>query len=135
MPSIDTVKRINVDEFKQEDREVAERIANIYNYFAEQVTNVINGKLDFSNLNRAIVTVEVTAGTNGNPIQTTQFNSSTGLQGVNVIQAVNLTNRANFLQSTPFISFTASGTGVYTIDNITGLNASQRYRLTLELIF
>ena len=135
MPFIDTVKRITTEEFKPEDREVAERIGNIYNFFAEQVTNVLNGNIDFANLRRSLLTIDVTVAANGTPIQTTQFNNSVGLQGTKVINAVNLTNRVNFLESTPFISFTSQGTGLYTIDNITGLNAGQSYRLTIELIF
>lgn len=135
MPFIDTVKRITTDEFKPEDREVAERIGNIYNFFAEQVTNVLNGNVDFANLDRSLITLDIIVGANGNPSQTSQFNANTGLQGTKVVNAVNLTNRVNYLQSTPFISFTSQGTGLYTIDNITGLNSGESYRLTIELIF
>ena len=55
MPKIDTVKRITTDEFPEESREVAERIGNIYNYFAEQVTNVINGNIDSENTGRPVI--------------------------------------------------------------------------------
>jgi len=85
MPFIDTVKRITTDEFKPEDREVAERIGNIYNYFAEQVTNVLNGNVDFANLQRALITIDVVVDSNGNPLQSTQFNNSIGLSGINSI--------------------------------------------------
>ena len=135
MPKIDTVKRISTDEFRPEDREVAERIGNIYNYFAEQVTNVLNGNVDSTNTGRPIITLDVTVASNGNPVQTTQFSSKVGLLGTDVINVVNTTNRANYLQSKPFISYTAQGTGLYTIDNITGLNSGESYRLTIELKF
>lgn len=135
MPTIDTVKRITVDEFKDEDREVAERIGNIYNYFAEQVTNAINGELDFENLKRSLLRIDVTVDATGNPVQTVRFVNNVGLIGTKVINAENLTNRVNYVTATPFISFSSSGDGTYTIDNIKGLNANENYRLTVELIF
>lgn len=135
MPLIDTVKRITTEEFKPEDREVAERIGNIYNYFAEQVTNVLNGNVDFDNLQRSLLEIQVIVDANGNPIQRTQFSTSVGLNGTKTIRAINLTNTVNYLQSSPFISFSSDGTGIYTINNITGLNAGESYRLTVELIF
>jgi len=135
MPFIDSVKRIKVDEFKDEDKEVAERIGNIYNFFAEQVTNVLNGNLDELNLGRPIITLNITTDSTGAPIRQTRFSASTGLRGTKVIRAVNTTNRINYLQSSPFISFTSQGTGVYTVDNVTGLNVGEEYQLTLELVF
>jgi hypothetical protein len=135
MPQIDTVKRITVEEFKEEDREIAERIGNIYNYFAEQVTNIINGKLDFDNMNRAILTLEIIVDSNGNPLQTSQFTTSVGLRGTTIINAVNNVNFANYVNSHPYISFTSDGTGRYTINNIKGLRPNEAYTLTIELVF
>lgn len=135
MPFIDTVKRITAEEFKPEDREVAQRIGNIYNYFAEQVTNVLNGNVDFSNLTRSLIQLDVITDANGTPIQTTRFNARVGLRGTNVIRAVNNTNLVNFTEGQPFVSFSSAGTGLYTVSNIKGLNPNQQYTLTLELIF
>ena len=135
MPFIDTVKRINIDEFKPEDRETAERIGNVYNYFAEQVTNVLNGNIDYENLQQSLATINVAVNANGTPLQTTQFTANPGLQGTVVVNALNLTNRVNYTQGQPFVSFVSQGTGVYTIDNIKGLNPNESYRLTVELKF
>ena len=135
MASIDTVKRINVDEFKDDDKEIAERIGNVYNYFAEQVTNAINGNLDYENLNRALITLTVIVDVNGTPSQTTRFAAKVGVKGTHVIRAVNTTNRVNFVEGQPFISYLASGDGFYTIENIKGLNTGDQYTLYVELIF
>jgi hypothetical protein len=135
MPFIDSVKRIKVDEFKDEDREVAERIGNIYNFFAEQVTNILNGNIDELNLGRPIITLTVRTSANGTPLAQTRFSAKVGLKGTKVIRAVNTTNSVNYLQSSPFISFSSEGTGVYTVNNVTGLNANEEYQLTLELVF
>jgi hypothetical protein len=133
MPSIDTVKRIIADEFKPEDREVAERIGNIYNFFAEQVTNVLNGNVDYENLTQNILTLDVIVDSNGNPIRSTKFSTTVGLIGTNVINARNQVNLANYLNSQPFISWSTNGQGVYTINNITGLRPNEEYTLTIEL--
>lgn len=135
MPKIDTVKRITTDEFSEDDREVAERIGNIYNYFAEQVTNVINGNIDSENTGRPIITITTLVDANGSPIQETQFVNKTGLKGMKVIRAVNNTNRVNFTDGQPFISYISQGTGTYTIENIKGLKANEEYSLVIELVF
>ncbi len=135
MPKIDTVKRITTDEFKEDDREVAERIGNIYNYFAEQVTNVINGKIDSENTGRPVITLTITVDSSGRPIQETQFVNKTGLRGIDVIRAVNNVNRINFVDSHPFISYISDGSGTYTIENITGLRAAEEYTLIMELVY
>jgi len=135
MPQIDNVKRINVEDFPSKDRETVERIANNYNFFAEQVTNVLNGQVDFDNLNRSLVELDVTTNTNGVPINTTKFSAEVGLIGTKVIRADNLTNKINFVTGAPFIVFSASGSGTYTIEKITGLIANNKYRIAIELIF
>lgn len=132
---IDTVKRINIDEFKKEDREVAEKIGNVYNYFAEQVTNAINGNLDYDNINKQVITLTLQVGSDGKPSQTTQFSTNTGVIGTTVLRAVNNTNTAGYVTGQPFISYTASGDGLYTINHITGLTVGNEYTLTIELTF
>ncbi len=135
MPLMDTVKRITTDEFKEEDREVAERIGSVYNYFAEQVTNILNGRIDSANLGRPIISLTVSTDNNGKPLKITQFSNKIGMVGTKVLRAVNTTNVPNYLQNAPFLSFTAEGTGLYTIDNITGLNPNEEYVLAIELVF
>ena len=135
MPFIDSVKRINVEEFKDEDKEVAERIGNVYNYFAEQVTNTINGRLDFENLDRNLVQLNVIVDANGLPVTQTRFSSNIGVTGTNIVRADNLTNSTSYPSSAPFITYTASGDGFYTVNHITGLVPNNRYRLVVELLF
>lgn len=135
MALIDNVKRIAIEEFPDEDKETVERIANYYNYFAEQVTNAINGQLSIENLTREIIQLNVTVNSSGTPIVSTKFTTELGLLGVNVIRAQNLTNTTTYPASTPFLSFDSSGNGVYTIKNISGLQSNNKYKLTLELIY
>jgi len=135
MALIDTPKRIVADEYEEKDRNIVSRLAQPLNFFMEQVTNVINGRLDFDNLNRSTTQITVNVDTNGTPIRQTQFNSNIGLQGLTVLRAQNTSNPVNFPTGAPFISFSSDGTGTYTIQNITGLRPGNNYLLTLELIF
>lgn len=135
MPRIDNIQRIKVEDFDREQQEVVEKIAIIYNYFAENVSNVINGELDYDNTKNQIIDIEVTVDTNGIPSVSTKFTSRPGLQGTNVVRADNLTNASGYPTSAPFIVYTANGGGVYTINKVTGLVANQKYRLKTELIF
>lgn len=132
---MDTVKRLNADEFKDDDKETVQRIAELYNYFAEQTTNIINGNIDFDNMNRELRQIDVVVDANGTPNITTQFSATVGMRGTNVLRVVNLTNTGTYPTGNPLISFTASGSGLYTIDNITGLVAGNEFRLTFELVF
>lgn len=135
MPRIDNVKRITPEEVSEESREAVEAVAQYYNYFAEQVTNALNGNLDFSNLKRALLTLEVTLNANGQPVTVTKFAGNIGLKGINVIRADNLVNAAVFPSSAPFVTFGASGDGFYTVLHIAGLATLTKYRLVLELIY
>lgn len=133
MARIDNVKRIKSEDFPPKDQETISRLAEVYNFFAEQVTNAINGNLDFENLTEDVFTFEVTVDSNGSPIDNSRFASSIGLQGTTVINAANLTNPAVYATQTPFISWSSNGAGIYTINNISGLPANNKFRLTIRL--
>lgn len=135
MSRIDNIQRIIVEDFPPEDRAVASRIAEYYNYFAEQVTETINGNIDYDNLNKELKVVDVIADSSGTPILETRFQADVGLRGLTVIRAQNQDNPSIYPSGYPFISFTPDGTGIYTINNITGLPANNKFRLTLELSY
>ena len=135
MATIDTPKRILADDYPQEDRETIEKLGSILNYFMEQTTNTVNGRLDFENLNRQLIEIAVNINTDGTPIRVTQFVANQGIVGINIIRAVNTTNAVNFPTGAPFITFTSNGQGTYTIQHITGLRPGENFTLSLELIF
>lgn len=134
MARLDNVRRINVDEFPKEDRETIDRLSIILNFFMEDVVNTLNGNVDFENLNREIKTLDITVDANGTPIRNQQFTSTLNLAGTKVIRADNLTNAAVRPTSCPFLTYTTNGAGTFTIQNITGLQSNNRYRLIVELI-
>lgn len=135
MPFIDSVKRIKVEDFPQDQQETAAKIGEVYNFFAEQVTNVLNGNVDFDNLNRKKIELTVTTDSSGKPTTETRFSTDLGLVGTKVLRADNLTNSVSYPTGSPFISYTSSGGGIYTIRNITNLPANNKFRLVIELVF
>ena len=135
MSFMDSPKRIIADDYQEEDRELIDRLGQTLNFFMEQTTNTINGRLDFDNLNRQLIQISVIIDSNGSPITGGQFSTTQGIIGINTIRAVNTANSSIFPTTTPFVNFTSNGRTTYTIQNISGLQAGQPYTLTLELIF
>ena len=132
---IDNVKRLVVENFEEDHQNTVSKIAEIYNFFAEQITNAINGNIDIDNLNRQLIEMTVKVDSNGTPIGNNKFSANTGMRGSKVIRALNKTNNNKYVVSCPFISYSpTSVTGVYIIKNIVGLEANQEYQLLIELI-
>lgn len=134
MPKIENAKRIQIEDFPQEDRETVSKIAELYNFFVEQVVNTLNGRVDIENLNRRLIEVEFTVDATGKPIGNNKIGSALGIKGFNVIRVDNLVNPVNFPTSAPFISYTTNGQGIYTINKIGGIPANQKHRIVLEAI-
>lgn len=130
---LDNIKRILSGDYQKEHQNSVSQLAEILNYFMEQVTNVINGGLTYENFNMEVKNIEVTVDTSGKPLTGVKFVAGRGLIGHDVINHINLTNNSIFPISKPYITWTTTEAGVYTIRNISGLQANNKYRLTLEL--
>lgn len=133
---LDNIRRVIVEEFPQEDQQTVAKLATILNHFMENVYNVLNKNVDFTNLNQELIDVIVTVDGSGIPTQVTKFATSNirNPQGVIVIRAINKTNSSNYPTSAPFISYTPLGGNLQRINNISGLQASQEYQLRLLVI-
>lgn len=136
MALLDTPRRLQLDNISEDNRDDFRVMAELYNYFIEQVTNTVNGQLDYQNLTKNLITVDVTVDSNGNPILGGSFSAPQGMVGHKVLRADNLTNSSIYPTTAPFMTFTASnsGNGIYNIQNITGLPANNKFRLLVELI-
>lgn len=84
------------------------------------------------NVRSTIKDVSVTVDANGKPIQTTAFtlNSTAKVDLVMVGMALNQTNTSIYPSGGIFISGVQS-TNIYTIQNVTGLQAGQQYLLRI----
>jgi len=136
MSRINNVQRILPEDFPEESRDTVSKLASILNYFMTQTTDIVNGRLDYDNINKEIITFDITVDSNGNPIQTTNFTATSGLIGGVVLNAQNLTNTATYPNSQPFVSFARLQQGnLYRVNNISGLQANNKYRITYEVTY
>jgi hypothetical protein len=136
MGKIQEPKRIRIEDFKSEEKELIGKISDMVTPFMDDVFNVLDGRLDFENLNRQIVDLEVLIDAAGKVVNSPQVKTTFKTQrvrGINVINAVNLGNSSVYPTSLPMVNFTING-AIMTVLNITGLQANSRYKLTLELI-
>lgn len=136
MSQLDNLRRLTEEgNFNDEQRQVIGYIASSFNHHIEQIINVVNGNLDFTNLKSKLVQFEVTVDSNGVPTTKTQFRSSVGAIGSQTISALNLTNAAIYPTSAPFVTFSSLGTGGYEIKHVAGLQANNKYQIILKLEF
>lgn len=135
MAKIKIPSKIRAENFAEEDREVASGIGAIYNQFVDQIYFLVNGGIDFENLNRQLVDVTVTLDGTGKIVNNPQIRYSlrSKPRGLNVVNAVCLSNNIQVPVSHPFITWTL-GTNTILITNITGLQTNSQYQLTVELI-
>lgn len=131
---LDNVRRIVVEDFKQEDRQTVEKLAEILNSFMDQVVLLSQGNIGIENLTRKIVRIDITVDANGKPMGVSQIN--TGLfsyAGANVINVQSLVGGENVI-STPYLDCAYQGNGLVRINKFTGLPPGKKLRVTIEFI-
>ena len=132
---LSNIRQIIAEDFPDADKDMVSRLGGILNYFMRQVVELSNNNIDFENMTWDLATIEVTVDANGSPVTQTKFstdiNSPRGLQ---VIRAQNLTNIIIYPTNQPFISYTPEGSGIIRLDNVTGLQANNKYRLTVVVV-
>lgn len=128
--------RIRIEDFKPEEQEMVGKLSGSINRFFEQVTNLFTKNVDFDNLNRQIIKVQVQIDGSGNVINNPQAKftlRANRVQGLTVISATNDNDLTIYPTSAPFVSYTFNN-GIITIQNVSGLQINSSYTLTLELI-
>lgn len=134
MGQMRNIRRLTIESFEDsENKEFVERFAPIYDELLDELTSILNGNIDDENVNGETISVSTIVDANGVPVQTVKFIAETGLVGTRVINQKNNTNTTTYPTSGISISWTASGTGSYTINHITGLTAGDKWTLTIEL--
>lgn len=128
--------QIRIEDFKSEDQELAQKFATVINKFTDQTINLFTKNIDYDNLNRQLVTVQIQLDGGGVIINNPQVKYSLRdgrVRGAIVVGATNISSPGTYPTNTPFISFTFSN-GLLTIVNVTGLQNSSTYSLVIELI-
>lgn len=128
------IRRLTIESFQDsENKEFVERFAPIYDELLDELTSILNGNIDDENVNGETLSIGITVGADGKPLQTTKFVAETKLVGTRVINQVNSVSSVTYPTSGVSISWTASGTGTYTINHVTGITPFSKWNLTVEL--
>lgn len=134
MGKMRNIRRLTIESFEDsESKEFVERFAPIYDELLDELTSILNGNIDDENVNGDTKSVSLIVGSDGIPVQTVKFTAETGLIGTRVINQQNNTNSTTYPTAGIVVSWTASGTGTYTINHVTGLTAGDKWTITLEL--
>lgn len=137
MPKLSDIRRIIPEDVdtKATPVDVVETIAGSYNEFADEIYQVVNGQLDFDNLARAKVSIDISFDAKGNPIGNSSIGTNlTFVSMLHIGKVQNITNTSLRLTQVPYIDWTYQGGGIVKINYGIGFTAGTKYRLTLELI-
>ena len=134
MPKLRSYRRVITSDFPEEDKSVVAGLGGAMNDAFSDLYFVLNGRVDLaSNVACTLKDIEIIVDAAGKPINRTVFtvqNATLPVIGITVILALNLNNPSIYPTTQPFISFTQVEGGVL-INNITGLQANQRYLVRL----
>lgn len=134
MAKVNNLKRINTSDFPDKYQDLIGSLSFSLNPLLEQVTNAFNKGIDYDNLNRELITVDVTVNGSGVPTTSLEIRTSlkTRLKGSVIISAINLTD-STLLTGAPFLNYDLTTNGVV-VKQITGLAANKKYSLNIEFI-
>lgn len=130
------VKRIIVEDFPKEDQETVSKLGFTINNVFEQLVQIFTKNLTIKdNLNEDLIPVTVSVNASGIPQAETLFKYllKGKCAGIQVINASNQTAPAIYPTSQPFINFEQITTTTIKINHISGLQANNKYNLTLRV--
>lgn len=136
MSKLDNATRIVKEDYPTKYHDLISSLAYTLNTFMEQTTDVINGNIDFDNLDQGIISFDIVVDGSGTPIGNAIFKSTVrSPSGLQVVRAINKADSNSYVTTHPFISFTPQTNNVIIkVDNVTGLVASTVYTLTVIVI-
>jgi hypothetical protein len=135
MARLNNVKRIITEDFEPQYQTLISKLGYVLNQFMSDTVNIVNGNIDFDNLNQNLIEFDISIDSNGKPLKVTSVNvGKASPRGLTVIRAQNLTNSTSYPTSTPFISYTPIGNQSVTISHVTGLVPNVTYKLTVIVI-
>jgi hypothetical protein len=135
MGRVPDFKRIAKEDFPQKYHDLIGQLALPINSHIEQVRNILNKNIDFTNLAQDIVTLTFTTNDSGQPISEVKFKSTlkNNVRGILPVSLTITSNNTLFPAVYPMISFQQVGDIVY-IKNIAGLSNNTGYSMTFITI-
>lgn len=130
---LQTFRNLVKDNFPSKYYDLIDPLGFSINPIMTQLLNAMNKNLTVTdNLNMQYKDLTVTVDANGTPLTSTVYTSSLNgtTQGITVVRASNQSSATTYPVTCPFVSWT-DNSGQVTINNITGLQANQKYVLRL----
>lgn len=134
MGRVPDLKRITKEDFPQEYHGLIDRLGFVLNSHMEQVRNLFNKSIDFTNLDQEIVVLSFLTDNNGQPVSTQTFKSSLN-RNINGLIPISVKpqNTQVVVTTFPMINFTQNS-NIINLSYIGGLAPETNYTLTLLVI-
>lgn len=131
---LSNVRRIVIEDFKEEDREMIGKLAEILNSFMQEVVQLSEGNVTIENLNRTIQTIDIQVNSSGVPVGVSQINTNLSTYSGNRIINVQSLQGGDNVLSAPYLDCTYQGSGIVKINKFIGLPVNKKLRVTIEFI-
>lgn len=132
---IEIPRQIRAEDFAEDEQQLVSKLSRNLTPFMDSVFRVLDGGVDYENLNRQFLDIDIIIDASGLVSSAPQIKSKLRgrVRGINVLNAINLVDPSIYPTSAPFISFTTNA-DIVTILNVTSLQVNSQYRLSIELI-
>ena len=135
MGQISNIRRIIVEDYEKDMQPTIERLSNTLNNFMEEVVNLSRGNIDYVNLDRTKIVLDVSVDANSKPINLSQIQTGlSSFSGSIIINVQGVNSSTDVVISTPYLDCTYQGNGLVKINRIFGLPTAKKMRVTIEFI-
>lgn len=129
---LNNTRQIRAEDFDDEYSQLVAQLGSILNSFMQEVVELSDERIDFENRVENLITFNIRVDSTGKPVQA-PFNvnaGKSGIKGIQVIRAINLTKSGTYPVATPFVNFVPVGGELIRVDSLLGLTANDNWQIT-----
>lgn len=131
---LSNVRRIIVEDYPEEARPTVEKLATVINSFMDEVVSLSRNNVDFDNLDRSLIVLDIEVNADGTPKGIDKINTKLSTYSGNKIINVQSLKGGDNVTSAPYLDCTNLGNGLVKINKFHGLPSSKKIRITIEFI-